>query len=74
MLKFEQPLTYTVDEAAKLLRIGRNQGYDAARSGELPTIKMGKRILVPRAALQRMLGEAVAEKDARSRDAAQPAA
>jgi excisionase family DNA binding protein len=43
-------------EAAKLLRIGRNQGYDeAAKSGELPTIKIGKRILVPRAALERML-------------------
>jgi excisionase family DNA binding protein len=51
-----QPLTYTVEEAAKLLRIGRNQGYDeAAKSGELPTIKIGKRILVPRAALERML-------------------
>jgi excisionase family DNA binding protein len=50
-----QPLTYTVEEAAKLLRIGRNQGYEAAKSGELPTIKIGKRILVPRAALERML-------------------
>ena len=52
-----KPLTYTVDEAAKLLRIGRNHAYDAAKAGELPTIKIGKRILVPRAALERMLAQ-----------------
>ena len=58
MLVGVQPLTYTVEEAAKLLRIGRNQGYDAARTGELPTIKIGKRILVPRLALERLLAQA----------------
>jgi excisionase family DNA binding protein len=51
----EKPLTYTVEEAAKLLRIGRNKGYEAAKSGELPTVRMGKRILVPRLALERLL-------------------
>jgi excisionase family DNA binding protein len=58
MPKSTLPLTYTVEEAAKLLRIGRNQGYDAARSGELPTVKIGKRILVPRLALEQMLAKA----------------
>jgi excisionase family DNA binding protein len=57
----EQPLTYTVEEAAKLLRIGRNQAYEAARSRELPTIRIGKRILVPRVALERMLEAAAAK-------------
>ena len=47
--------TLTIPEAAKALGIGRNQGYEAARRGELPTIKMGKRLLVPLAALDRML-------------------
>ena len=55
-----QPITYTVPEAAKLLRIGRNQGYEAVRSGELPSIKIGKRILVPRVALERMLSKVAA--------------
>jgi excisionase family DNA binding protein len=51
--------TYTIDEAAKLLRIGRNQAYAAASKGEIPVLKIGKRLLVPRAALDRMLkGEA----------------
>lgn len=47
--------TISIPEAAKTLGIGRNQGYEAARRGELPTIKIGKRLLVPLAALDRML-------------------
>ena len=50
-----QPLTHTVEETAKLLRIGRNRAYEAVRSGEIPSIRIGKRILVPRVALERML-------------------
>jgi excisionase family DNA binding protein len=47
--------TLTVTEAAKALGICRNKAYEAARSGEIPTIKIGKRLLVPLAALERML-------------------
>ena len=47
--------TLTIDEAAKALGIGRNSAYEAAKRGEIPTIKIGGRILVPRAALERML-------------------
>jgi len=36
--------------------MGRNQAYEAAKAGEIPTIKIGRRLLVPRAALDRMLG------------------
>jgi excisionase family DNA binding protein len=51
--------TYNIEEAAEMLGIGRNQGYEAARRGDIPTIKIGKRLLVPKAALERMLkGEA----------------
>jgi excisionase family DNA binding protein len=51
--------TVDIGEAAKRLGIGRNQAYEAARRGEVPVIKIGKRLLVPRAALERMLnGEA----------------
>jgi excisionase family DNA binding protein len=52
-------LTVTVEEAAELLGIGRNAGYEGVRRGEIPSIRIGKRLLVPRAALERMLnGEA----------------
>jgi excisionase family DNA binding protein len=50
-----EPLVLTVEEAAKLLRIGRTAAYEAARRGELPTIRVGRSIRVPRAALDRML-------------------
>jgi excisionase family DNA binding protein len=37
------------------LGIGRNQAYEAAHRGEIPSIRIGKRILVPVAALDRLL-------------------
>jgi len=48
-------LTMTVVEAAKQLGIGRNQAYAAARRGELPVIRIGKRLVVPLAAFERMM-------------------
>ena len=50
--------TTTIVEAAKVLGVGRNQAYEAARRrGEIPTIRIGKRLLVPLAALERLLQE-----------------
>jgi excisionase family DNA binding protein len=51
-----EPLVYTVEEAAGVLRIGRTAAYDAARRGDLPTVKVGRSLRVPRIALERMLG------------------
>jgi len=48
-------LTMTVTEAAERLGIGRMQAYEAARRGELPTVRIGRRLLVPVSALERML-------------------
>ncbi len=47
--------TVTVEEAATILGVGRNKAYEAARSGEVPTIRIGKRLLVPLTALERLL-------------------
>lgn len=47
--------TYTVEEAAALLGIGRNSTYEAIARGEVPSIRIGRRILVPKLALDRML-------------------
>lgn len=49
-------LTMNVDQAAEMLGIGRNAAYEAVRRGEIPCVRIGGRILVPRAALQKMLG------------------
>lgn len=46
----------TVEEAGDILGIARSTAYAAARSGELPTLKVGRRLLVPTASLLRMLG------------------
>ena len=48
-------LTISVPEAALRLGIGRNQGYECARRGEIPTIQLGKRMVVPVAAFEAML-------------------
>lgn len=44
--------------AARLLGIGRSAAYAAARTGELPSIRLGSRVLVPVPALLALLGDA----------------
>lgn len=47
--------TLTVPEAARFLGIGRNSAYEAVARGEIPSIRIGKRILVPRSRLATLL-------------------
>lgn len=51
-----EKLTLTVSETARILGIGRNSAYGAISRGEIPVIRVGKRLLVPKAALETMLG------------------
>jgi excisionase family DNA binding protein len=53
--KRKSAVTMSIPDAAKELGVGRNQAYEAARRGEIPIIRIGKRLLVPVAALQAML-------------------
>lgn len=46
-----EPDVLTVPEAAKLLRIGKNQAYELVRNGRLGAIKLGKKIIVPKLSL-----------------------
>jgi excisionase family DNA binding protein len=46
----------TVEEAGRILRIGRSAAYNAARSGELPTVRIGRSVRVSKHALAAMLG------------------
>ena len=48
-------LTWTITEAAQLLGISRATAYEAAHRGELPVRLIGRRMLVPRTALLRLL-------------------
>ena len=48
--------TTTVPLAGAALGLSRNKAYEAAKRGEIPTLKFGKRLVVPTAPLRRMLG------------------
>jgi len=45
--ELEGRATITVAEAATLIGIGRTAAYEAARRGELPTRRLGRRLVVP---------------------------
>lgn len=52
-----ESLVFTVEEARRLLRLSRGLMYDALRRNEIPNIRIGRRILIPRSALIRLLDE-----------------
>ena len=47
--------TVTVIEAAKILGISRTSAFEAIHRGQIPYVRIGRRILIPRAALERLL-------------------
>ena len=53
-----EKIVYTVEEAAELLEISLPSAYQAIKKGEIPVIRIGRRILVPVAALEKMLASA----------------
>ena len=59
----EKKLTLTVDETAKRLGIGRNSAYEAIARGEIPVVRVGKRLLVPKAALELLLAAGQPKKN-----------
>jgi len=64
-------LTLTVEEACRLYGIGRTMGYELARRGELPgVIRLGRRLLVSRPALERALRVGAARDADRAEDGA----
>ena len=48
-------LIYTVDETSRLLKLSRGATYEAIRRGQIFSIRIGRRILVPRVALEKLL-------------------
>ena len=47
--------TYTVDEAAGLLGISRSTAYECVRTGELPSLRFRRRIVIPAHALEQLI-------------------
>ena len=52
-------LVLTVDEAAYLLNISRSLAYTLVARGELPALRLGRRIVIPRTTLEGLLGTAI---------------
>ncbi|MGD0254965.1 MAG: helix-turn-helix domain-containing protein [Acidimicrobiales bacterium] len=52
-------LVLTVDEAAYLLSISRGLAYELVARGQLPAIRLGRRIVIPRVVLEELLGTAI---------------
>lgn len=57
----DERLVYEVPEAGAMLGLTRNGSYEAAKRGDIPTIKIGKLLRVPKAAFHRMLEQAGAK-------------
>ena len=56
-----EPLVLTPDEARPLTRLSRNAFYDALKRGDVPSIRVGKRYLIPRAKFNKWLAGDLAE-------------
>ena len=54
-IAIEKRLCITVPEVAEMLGISRNFAYELVKQGQLPVIRFGKRLLIPRIALEKML-------------------
>lgn len=50
-----QRLVMSVEEAAELLDIGRSTAYEAIRRGQIPSVRIGRRILIPWVGVERLL-------------------
>jgi excisionase family DNA binding protein len=58
--------TLTVEQAGRALGIGRGLAYELVRTGEIPSVRLGRRIVVPIAAVEEMLtsNQATTPRDA----------
>jgi len=59
----KESLVYDVPTAGKLLNLSRATAYSLAAQGVIPTIRFGKRVLVPRKALEELLASASKAKE-----------
>jgi len=48
-------VTITVAQAAAIIGVSVNTMHEALRRGDFPSIRIGRRVLVPRAAFERMV-------------------
>lgn len=59
-----RPKTATVPETSELLGISRSAGYRLVASGVIPTVRLGRRLLVPRSWIDDFLAASVDQWEA----------
>jgi excisionase family DNA binding protein len=52
-------LTVTVTEAAEILGVSRTSAYELVRAGALPSVRLGRRIVIRRTTLEELVGSAL---------------
>ncbi|MEN8905841.1 MAG: helix-turn-helix domain-containing protein [Clostridiales bacterium] len=50
-------LVYSVQETSKILNIGMNRIYKLLRDNTIPNVRLGKKIIIPKKALENWLME-----------------
>ena len=62
----KEALVYSVTEAGQLLGLSRGSAYEAVANGQIPSIRIGRRLLIPRKALENLLEKASSDKNRRA--------
>jgi excisionase family DNA binding protein len=57
VVKREDRAVLTIEEAGILLNVSRPTAYNLAKNGSIPVLKLGRKLMVPKSALERMLAE-----------------
>jgi excisionase family DNA binding protein len=57
------PLLLSVEDAASQLGIGRGSAYQLVRSRQLPSVRVGRRVLIRRSDLERFVAEKANDDD-----------
>jgi excisionase family DNA binding protein len=63
-------MAYSVEETAQLLGIGKTLAYELVVTNRLPVVRLGRRVLVPRTALEEFIDAATEQPRDRREDAA----
>lgn len=57
------PLALSIEQAAEALQVKRSALYEAVREGDIRSVRIGRKIRVPRAAIAEFLGESIGDLD-----------
>ncbi|NLD46148.1 MAG: helix-turn-helix domain-containing protein [Clostridiaceae bacterium] len=57
-----EKLVYTVNETAQILNIGMNKAYELIQQKQIPNVRVGRKFLIPKEALEKWLANSSGDK------------